>query len=168
MLAAGEFPDCGFVSEEPKKVYNEGVTRGIPKKMIRKYMPGYSKMLDERPLGWLMNINPDNENEYLAILGISEDADAPLFWLGFRVDWARNVGFELPNYEQKKIPLDRFGRCYFLDEDFTLDWLERLLIAFRDGDPDGNGKIDTIPWGGCKYRQIEGPISRNCGPVSGL
>jgi putative aldouronate transport system substrate-binding protein len=27
--------------------------------------------------------------------------------------------------------------------------VEKLLIAFRDKDPDGNGKNDTIPWGGC-------------------
>jgi hypothetical protein len=27
-----------------------------------------------------------------------------------------------------------------------VDWWERLLAAYRDGDPDGNGKADTQPW----------------------
>ena len=44
-----------------------------------------------------------------------------------RTDYLENVGKEMPT---------------------TLDEFKDVLIAFRDGDPDGNGQNDTIPLGG--------------------
>ena len=64
-----------------------------------------------------------------------------------RADWTLKVGGTLPGYEEKKMPLDGDDRVYFFDYDVTLDQYEDLLRAFRDGDPDGNGKNDTIPYG---------------------
>ena len=152
MLAAGEFPDVGAVFADRIKLFYEGVNRAIPKQMLIEYAPGYTKRLNEDyPLGWLAARNPDNPEEYLGMLGIRDNADTNVWYVAFRADWAEKVGVELPNYAEKKIPLDRFGRVYFLDENVSLEWLENLLEAFRDGDPDGNGKNDTIPWGGFKY-----------------
>ena len=36
---------------------------------------------------------------------------------------------------------------FFYNQDYTLTDIERLLVGFRDGDPDGNGRNDTIPMG---------------------
>ncbi len=152
MLAAGEMPDTAFMmAQDPKKLYNEGVTRGIPLAAIRKNMPNYTKMLDSKyPVGWLMNVNPSNKDERLALTSLLYYSDSILMGLlEFRIDWARKVGLDLPDYDAKKLSLDNYGRCYFLDHSVTLDWLEKLLIAFRDKDPDGNGKNDTIPWATC-------------------
>ena len=162
MLGAGEFPDAGYIFDRPINLYQEGVTRGIPKDMIREHMPNFSKMVDsEYPIGWSLDNNPDNKDEVLCIQGVQAFTDTGLFYLNFRSDWAKNVGIELPDYEKKKISLDRFGRVYFYDEVLTLDWFERLLVAFRDGDPDGNGKIDTIPLGAFNS------ISWSWGPLMG-
>merc|ERR1711964_136242 len=35
---------------------------------------------------------------------------------------------------------------YYENDVIDLQWVEDLLVAFRDGDPDGNGKVDTIPF----------------------
>ena len=152
MLASGEFPDVGSVFADRIQLHYEGVTRAIPKEMIRQFAPNYTRRLDEDyPLGWLAARNPDNHDEYLGLLGIRDNVDANVWFVSFRADWARNVGVDLPGYEESKIPLDRFGRVHVWDRDVPLDWLESLLTAFRDGDPDGNGENDTIPWGGFKY-----------------
>ncbi len=147
MLAAGEFPDVGPLWENAIEMYQDGVTRPIPKDMIRIHAPDIAKLYDRYSEGWIANTNPDNPDELLAINGIAATTDFNIFLPMTRVDWVLNVGGELPNYEEKKFPLDRFGRVYFLDEDFTLAQYEELLKAFRDGDPDGNGKNDTIPYG---------------------
>jgi ABC-type glycerol-3-phosphate transport system substrate-binding protein len=148
MVSSGEFPDAGYVNQNPVKMYRDGVIRGIPKDMIREHMPDYSALLDsDYPFAWSHTLNPDNNDEVLVLHSIEDFSNTGLFYLGFRADWARKVGVDLPDYEQTKRSLDRFGRVYFYDRDVTLDWFEDLLVAFRDGDPDGNGKDDTIPFG---------------------
>jgi ABC-type glycerol-3-phosphate transport system substrate-binding protein len=148
MVSSGEFPDAGYVNQNPVKMYRDGVIRGIPKDMIREHMPDYSALLDsDYPFAWSHTLNPDNNDEVLVLHSIEDFSNTGLFYLGFRGDWARKVGVDLPDYDQTKRALDRFGRVYFYDRDVTLDWFEDLLVAFRDGDPDGNGKNDTIPFG---------------------
>jgi len=152
MLAAGEFPDAGNPWGDAYKHFDDGVSRAINEDMIRKYAPNYTRIMEkEYPLGWLMYRNKYNPKEFISIQGISTNTDCTLWFLGFRTDWAEKVGMPVPNYKQKKVSGDRTGKMYFLDETVTLDWVEKLLIAFRDKDPDGNGKNDTIPWGANKY-----------------
>jgi len=145
MLAAGEFPDVGPLFENALELYEDGVTRAIPDEMIRTHAPDIAKIYDRYAEAWIANSNPDNEKELLCINGISATTDYNIFLPMMRVDWVLNVGGELPGYEEEKFPLDSVGRVFFLDRDFTLDQYEQLLYAFRDRDPDGNGKNDTIP-----------------------
>ena len=168
MLAAGEFPDAGYI-HNAIELYQQGVLRGIPVDMIRKYAPNYTRRLDQdHPEGWLMFKLPDNEKERLGILGIGGNVGTNLHYLSFRVDWAAKVGFTLPDYDQKKRSIDIIGRSYLLDEDFTLEWFEKLLVAFRDKDPDGNGKNDTIPLSASKYKTWTfGPIMGAFGITEG-
>ena len=152
MLAAGEFPDLGNPWGDTYKHFDDGVSRGISEDMIRKYAPNYARIMEkEYPIGWLMYRNKQNPKEFISIQGIATNTDCNLWFLGFRVDWAEKVGMPVPNYKQKKVSGDRFGKIYFLDETVTVDWVEKLITAFRDKDPDGNGKNDTIPWGANKY-----------------
>ena len=153
MLAAGEFPDCGPLGYDPKRMYNEGVTRPIPKDWIRQYAPKYSQYLSQYSIGWLMNVNPDNENELLCLNGINVGTDSNIYYPMVRCDWMKSVGFDLEQNRDKMRPLDGEGVAYYFDLDITLDWLTDVLEAFKKGDPDGNGVADTIPWGACN--QIE-------------
>jgi putative aldouronate transport system substrate-binding protein len=152
MLAAGEFPDCGNPWVDPYQGYGQGLSRAIPEEMVRFYAPNYSRVMErDYPIGWLMYRNRANPQEFLSIQGIATSTDCGLWFLGFRADWAAKVGMPVPNFKEKRIPADRSGKMYFLDQDVSLDWVEKLLIAFRDKDPDGNGRNDTIPWGASRY-----------------
>jgi hypothetical protein len=146
MLAAGEFPDVGPLFNSAQEMYNQGITRSIPIDMIRTFAPNYTKIVDEQyPTGFIANQNPGNPKELLSLNGIAAQTDGAFFLPMFRKDWAQRVGVTFPDFEQTKRPLDRFGRVFYYDKDYTLEWFQRLLVALRDGDPDGNGKNDTIP-----------------------
>ncbi len=146
LLATGECPDL-FCPGDPYDNLAQGLTRTIPVEMIHEHAPQYTKLLDDfYPVGWLLGQSPDDSDEYVALHMIGENADTLLTFATFRSDWAENVGFTVPNLDQA-MQVDPIGRVFYLDEDFTLDQFEALLKAFRDQDPDGNGKNDTIPWG---------------------
>jgi hypothetical protein len=147
MLAAGEFPDCGPFWELALPLYEEGVVREIPNAMIRDYAPDVADIYDSYPKAWLANTNPNNNAELLAVNRIAANMATNIFLPMMRVDWIYAVGFELPEYESTKMPLDEIGRVFFLDRDLTLDWYQSLLRAFRDGDPDGDGRQNTVPYG---------------------
>lgn len=152
VIASGDFPDVASSGwgNNHLSLFEQGLTRGIPVDMIREHDPNYAKLLDERyPYGWFVGVHPDNPDEQLALFGASAGAQGPGGQLiGWRHDWAASLGFALPDYEQNKVPLDDWDAVFFMDTSVPIGWLEELLIAFRDGDPDGNGKNDTIPLAG--------------------
>lgn len=145
MIASGEAPEV-FAGGDGVEYYFDGLTRTISEEMIRTNAPGIAKLFDERPLAWLVEQAPDTEG-YVGIAGMAENTDGPIFWPSTRSDYLEAVGFELPNYQSKKISMDRFDKVYYYDGDFSVDMYEDLLVAFRDGDPDNNGEQDTIPLG---------------------
>ena len=147
MLAAGEQPDIGGWWGNPLDHFEAGLTRAIPKAWIREYAPNLAAIFDQYPLAWIASENPENEDELIALHGVAVNTDGTTFYPMFRVDYARRLGFDLPSYDAEKIPLDRFGRVYYLDHDVAFSDYEALLRAFRDGDADGNGQNDTIPFG---------------------
>ena len=142
-------------------LYEDEIIRSIPHSYVRQYAPNIAALYDEFPLGWLMNTNPDNREEFLSLNGVAVNTDGILRYVGFRADWAQQLGFDMPDYEAKRVPLDRFGRIYYYDHDYTWDEFEELLYLFRDGDPDGNGKDDAIPF------LTNKDIYRYWGPLTG-
>ena len=104
--------------------------------------------MDERPLGWLLSRNPDNPDEMMRINGFLENANGILIWTSFRADQAESLGMGLPGYQEGKVPFDTWGAVFSYDIDLPLSWFEELMVAFRDGDVDGNGSADTIPMSG--------------------
>jgi putative aldouronate transport system substrate-binding protein len=125
----------------------------MPKEMIRKYMPGYTKFLDtEFPLGWFfMSASKHNSDDCLFLYFPEVRDFLPNEVLATRVDWVKAVGLKLPKYDQYKIKISDELSIYWLDAEISVQWWEQLLRAFRDGDPDGNGKTDTQPWPATKY-----------------
>ena len=71
----------------PYQFYDEGLTRTIPKDALRTSMPGYTKIMDERyTMGWLLNLAPGSDDEYVTINGVSVGRNGPIFFPAFRVD----------------------------------------------------------------------------------
>lgn len=150
MLATGDLPDV-VVQQDNYQLYKDGLTRSISRAAIEKNMPGLAKRLNEDyPSGWLTYRVQGKSDEYVGITGISESSFANLWYVELRQDWAEKVGLGVPNFEAKKVPMDRWGRAFYVEENMSLEWFEKLLFAFRDKDPDGNGKNDTIPLGANK------------------
>ena len=147
LLATGELPDA-FPIGRLDELMAYGTIRPIPIAMIRENMPRYTALMDERPLGWLLSRNPDNPDEMMRINGFVENANGILIWTSFRADQAESLGMGLPGYQEGKVALDTWGAAYSYDIDLPLSWFEELLVAFRDGDVDGNGRADTIPMSG--------------------
>ena len=151
-IAAGEFPDTGAPGwgsiDEKRKLYDEAVIRSIPESALRANAPNYSKAMDTRyPAIWTTWESPDSADEQLAMGAIAENGMAGVFHLFTRKDWLDNLGIELPAYEATKQELNN-SIFYYENDALTLDWIESTLIAYRDGDADGNGRVDTIPLGG--------------------
>jgi hypothetical protein len=149
-------PDCGILRDNPIDILQSGWIRTIPKEMIRTYMPGYSRLLDdEYPLGWnLMSSKQGDPDEYMFLYFPEARDFLPHQVLATRVDWARAVGIEFPDYERNKIKISDEYPIYWLDAEISVQWWEQLLKAYRDGDPDGNGQNDTQPWPATKYFQF--------------
>ena len=66
-----------------------------------------------------------------------------------RLDWIEKLGIPfdeslLIDYTPSGKDPQFDGRYQFYDAQITIDELEAIMYAFRDGDPDGNGKNDTV------------------------
>jgi hypothetical protein len=156
-LESEQFPDCGMVDMglvhvDPDTMWNVNLSRTLPEEMIRTYMPNYSSFLDEKHvsgrkmLGEHLAADREHEREYLMLSFPSARDEIPQEAVCTRVDWARAVGIEFPDYERNKRPINKEETIFWLPADITVEWWERLLEAYRDGDPDGNGQLETIPW----------------------
>lgn len=158
MVAAGEFPDTGApCCLNTLTLYEDQVIRSLPEEMLRAAAPDYARAMDERyPAIWTIYRTADAEDAQMAMGAIAEGSMASVFHLFTRTDWLDAVGVELPDYDATKTHLAR-GIHYYENGAITLDWLEDLLVAYRDGDPDGNGQNDTIPYGA--YTQRAAPYS---------
>ncbi|MBO9596578.1 MAG: ABC transporter substrate-binding protein, partial [Cohnella sp.] len=144
MLASGELPDATYFSgNDAKKLFNDGVSRGIPKAMITKYAPNYAKMLDENPPGWQMGLVPGKSDEYVSLIGISQTVEGLLWGNVYRLDWLEKLGIKPKGNPQ---PVGTTGvrpRIFFTDQAFTLEEEAAIFDAMVNRDPDGNGKKDT-------------------------
>ncbi len=147
MIATGDFPDVGNYWVDKWDLWDDGIIRSFPYDMIRKYMPNYTKYFDEYvPLGWLLNRDPDDDSKTITILGHAPATEVCTWAIGFRKDWAEKVGWAIPaDYEATKWSTDNVERTYYYDGEITMDEWVDLLKKLKTGDPDGNGKDDTIP-----------------------
>lgn len=142
MVASGELPDIAFM-DDPVKLYEDSVTRSIPKDLIQKYAPHYAKMLDDQPTGWKVNHVDGKDGEYYALTGYKEDWDNLIWGQVYRLDWMEKLGIE-PKGEMA--PVGASGgmeRIFFTKDAFTLEEEQEMFERFVHDDPDGNDKKDT-------------------------
>jgi len=127
MINSGEMPDCSFMYQNPRDLWDKGVTRAIPKNFIEKYSPDYNKLLNRHPIGWKLNLVPDKKDEYMAINGINLAGDGDGWVSHYRLDWLEEAGIK-PKGELIKI--DDGGHVFFTKTPFTLDEQEQIFDAF--------------------------------------
>lgn len=146
MIASGDMPDTfAFTSNTltAQEYFDNGLTRTIPKEMLKKYAPRYSKMLDENAPGWDMNLAPGKKDEYLKLVGYQGHTKNLIWAPTLRLDWLEKLGIKPPGDIK---PLGTSGgleRIFYTDKAYTLEQTEEILKAFVEKDPDGNGKNDT-------------------------
>ncbi len=134
MMASGNYPD--IIQWQHNNDYTGGVSQmyadGIIIELndvIDKYMPNYKKLLEENP--HVAKTLMDDEGRYLyftVINPLNSDLEkvAVTWWgLMMRQDWLDNVGAEVPT---------------------TIDEWYEVLTLFKEGDPNGNGVQDEIPF----------------------
>lgn len=138
LAAADDLPDVGMVRIDQNMIYQQGITRSIPGEMIKRYAPKVARYFDKYN-GWEINRAPDNPDEYIGF-GALIERDYPAHCSYFRLDWLENVGIE-PNGEL----VNSYKRLYYTTTPFDLEQLKRILIAFAQDDPDGDGTDNT--WG---------------------
>lgn len=134
MLASGNYPDAiHWLHEEAyaggwTQLYTDGIAIEL-NDVIDRYMPNYKAFLEANPeiASSLMN----DAGQYLYFPCINpmetiEDIMAVTYYgLLIRADWLENVAKEVPTS---------------IDE-----WYD-VLTAFKEGDPNGNGEQDEIPF----------------------
>ncbi|WP_159887782.1 extracellular solute-binding protein [Paenibacillus puerhi] len=115
-VASGELPKT-FVALEPKASFIVNAARTGMFWEVGPYLKSYpnlSKMSDIV----LKNVSIDGK-----VYGVYRERDLARFGLMIRQDWLTNLGLQAPK---------------------TIDELYTVLKAFATGDPDKNGKADTI------------------------
>lgn len=134
MMASGNYPD--IIQWQHNNDYTGGVAQmyadGICirlNEVIDQYMPNYKALLEANP--HVAKTLMDDEGNYLyftVINPLNSDLEkvAVTWWgLMMRQDWLDNVGMEAPT---------------------TIDEWYEVLTAFKEGDPNGNGELDEIPF----------------------
>ncbi len=134
MMTSGNYPD--IIQWQHNNDYTGGVSQmyadGIIIELndvIDKYMPNYKKLLEDNPQ--VAKTLMDDEGRYLYFTVINPlnsnlEKVAVTWWgLMMRKDWLENVGMEVP---------------------VTMDDWYNVLTAFKEGDPNGNGEMDEIPF----------------------
>lgn len=132
MMATGKLPDViytNWASSSPDKAIKDGKILRL-NELIDQYAPNLAQILKDKP-NIRKAITTDEGNIYaFPLIG----TDPPVYaynGLMIRKDWLDKLNLAVPK---------------------TIDEWEKTLIAFRDGDPNGNGKKDEIPY---FYRQTD-------------
>jgi putative aldouronate transport system substrate-binding protein len=126
MMAAGDLPDITFwnwtqVPGGPTKVLGDNII--LPLNDYIGKLPYYRKFLDANP-NIDKAVKTDDGHYYCFPIIQKSDDFKSVFGFMIRKDWLDKLSLHMPE---------------------TIDEWYTTLVAFRDGDPNGNGKKDEIP-----------------------
>jgi putative aldouronate transport system substrate-binding protein len=126
MMATGSLPDIvdyNWAGQFPDKAIKDGKILRL-NELIEKYAPNLSKMIKENP-ELKKSLTSEDGNIYV-FPSVAIDPSLVIFHGPMlRKDWLDKLKIAPPT---------------------TIDEWEKMLIAFRDGDPNGNHKKDEIPF----------------------
>jgi putative aldouronate transport system substrate-binding protein len=127
MIASGDLPDIFMEGIGTKEIINykdQGIFIPVTK-LIDNYMPNLKKILDTHPEYKAAMVAPDGEIWGFPYIEEMFGLVCNQGILSINKDWLDKLGLKMPT---------------------TIDEFKQCLIAFRDGDPNGNGLKDEIPF----------------------
>ena len=138
-FAGGEMPNVLVIDNlSLLPTYVEGgIVAELPIETIREKAPNYAKVADENDDGTLWSTMIYNGKNY----GVANPMDAVPMAMFWRKDWLDKLGLEVPE---------------------TLDDYEKVLTAFVEQDPDGNGKKDTAGMAERAFGAVFGAYGLRC------
>jgi putative aldouronate transport system substrate-binding protein len=131
VLASGDLPDVFLSGLSDNDIVSNIDYFVVLNEYIDKYCPNIVKMFSEVPDTKRISVFPDGNLYSLPQVRMYRPESFNVMMINQQ--WLDNLGLQQPT---------------------TLDELEQVLIAFRDKDPNGNGKKDEIPMDYCKGRGL--------------
>lgn len=133
MLASGNLPDMIYynwanVTGGPAKYIEDGSILALNDYM-EEWAPNFLAYMEKYPDVKKQSVLDDGTYYCFPMLRIDEESGAGVWFKTaghlIRQDWLDKLGLAMPT---------------------TIDELHDVLVAFRDGDPNGNGEADEIPF----------------------
>ena len=154
-VAADEHPEAMYNwGYDRLEFYLKGAFRTIPRSMIEEHMPNYTASMNNLGAGsWYYGLAPGKSDEYYA-LPRREDYAANCGRLyTIRHDYIESVAPELlpetlnADIMEDLAPTTAPGHFLRWLDHYTWEQLGTLIHALATGDPDGNGRNDTVAVG---------------------
>lgn len=138
-IAGGEMPDVLTVGTpgELATYVEGGIVGEIPIETIREKAPNFAKCADENDDGSLWSTMIYDGKNY----GIPNPMNVVPMAIFWNQEWLDNLGLEVPE---------------------TLEEYEKVLTAFVENDPDGNGKKDTAGMAERMFGAVFGAFGLRC------
>lgn len=130
-IAAGDIPDYLSVWANNDAWIDGGVVRAVSQDLITEHMPSWMTEVQSYLGDTKWRTTVFGGTNYLIPSAMSMASTGQV--IGFRADWMRAVG-----EDPEPIP----DREFFRGPDSIAE-IERLLLKFRNEDPDGNGQKDS-------------------------
>ncbi|MBO1741420.1 ABC transporter substrate-binding protein [Leifsonia sp. TF02-11] len=133
LMASGDYPDMfllipwvdQFNPVDVEKLAKQGVALPL-NDLIKQYAPDIQKVIDTNPDYKAMVTSPDGKIYGLPQLAETLHIQYPSkLWMN--TDWLKKLGLQMPK---------------------TTEDMTKVLTAFKNGDPNGDGKADEIPLSG--------------------
>lgn len=154
MVSSGEHPEAMYNWINTVDWYMKGAFRSIPKSMIEKYAPLYTKNFNSLgPGAWYYGLVPGKKDEYIGMVRHEDYQNGCGYLPIFRLDYLEKANIKLTPKELNASKIEDLvpenpGHFFLWYDRYKWDQIEKIMAAFRDGDLDGNGKNDTIAYGG--------------------
>lgn len=126
-LQSGNLPDIMFTSltdSEMLQYSNEGSFVELTKDILKEWAPNVYATYNKYPEAWENGTN--SEGKMYILPGLTKDFNYAQHYWFVRTDWLQRVGMKKSDIK-------------------TMDDFYDMLVAFRDGDPNGNGQKDEVP-----------------------
>ena len=126
-LQSGNLPDIMFTTltdDEMLQYSNEGSFFEYTKDILKEWAPNVYATYNKYPEAWEKGTN--SEGKMFILPGLTKDFNFAQHYWFVNVKWLQKLGIKKSDIK-------------------TMDDFYNMLIAFRDGDPNGNGQQDEVP-----------------------
>ena len=140
-MIATDMPDAGWFGQSFEFMEDQEMIRRIPVEMVREYVPEYMALVDRYPLVYDIALDPEDPTQFRFLPGMKVlDANIYMKSIFLRYDWIQKLGIDLGDIKVEKLT----DQLYIADKGISLETFDKVLRAFVNDDPDGNGQKDTF------------------------